>query len=1519
MKIYLYLQDRILDFDLPQEISGSYSFDQDNEEEAKLINIEARDNQWVLYSTTDVTVINNNQITSSIVLEKNKYYSLKREGKIYLIYVGSLSGNDIEAYQFDKNLKLAVGNGESSNIQYNCELFHGVVLTITYENNDIILRTNKPDLVYINNIVLQDNLYLVNIGDQINIYALKLLFLPYLLLINNPGDKRNLIVEQITGLRKYTFQVSPPKNIEIKDVDLYSEDSYYSKSPRIRKIIETKEIKLSPPPKSGNSQELPLILTIGPMLTMGISSMITFVNTVSKICLKKTTLGEQWPSLATSVVMLTAMILWPLVTNLYNKKLKKRQKEELIKKYTDYLCEKEQELGEELNNQKSILIENLITTNRCLELISKHSLDFWDKRIDQDDFLNVRIGFGRELLDVKVDYPEEGFTIEEDELRKKADEMVENYKYIENVPMGYSFNENRITAIMGPYVKRHMFTNNILLQFITFYSYEDLKIVIFTDEYSEYNWDYIKYLNHNFNNERTFRFFASTQEATKNLAEYLNVEVNNRQNIKVEYHKPHYIIVIDNYNRVKRFEFFKTLTELDDNLGFSFIIVEEKMSRLPSKCSNFIYLQENNEGIVLKNSYQKQEQMKFIDEIDYNINMMNVVRIESNIPIEFEKSFGKLPESISFLEMEKVGKIEQLNILNRWNNNDSTTSLRAEVGVDEQGDLMYLDLHEKFHGPHGLIAGTTGSGKSEFIITYILSLCINYSPDDVAFILIDYKGGGLALAFENKNIGVSLPHLAGTITNLDKAEMDRTLVSIDSEVKRRQQMFNVARDELGESTIDIYKYQRFYKEGRLKEPIPHLFIICDEFAELKSQQPEFMDNLISVARIGRSLGVHLILATQKPSGVVNDQIWSNSKFKVCLKVQDEADSKEMLKKPDAAYLKQAGRFYLQVGYDEYYALGQSGWCGAKYFPADKIVKQVDKSINFINECGQKIKSIQFSSGGRKEAQGEQLANIMNSIIESAEKVNKKARRLWLENIPNIILIENIEKKYNFTTIPYNVTAVIGEYDAPDKQKQGIVEYNYLEDGNTIVYGNDGSERENFLSILLFSTTKNHTSEEINFYIIDYGSESLRMYQHLPQIGGIVFSGEDEKYNNLFKMIKEELQNRKKLFSEYGGEYLNYLKNSRKTLPLEVIIMNNYDSIYEADQSLYDELPELIRDSERYGIIFIITCNSPNSVTSKISTNFHNIYAYKLKDIGDYTQVLSGKCKSAPREIEGRGLINIGGIYEFQTASIVENQEILNNYIMKFVEYQKSINLTRARRIPILPDIVRIDDVKSELINIKNVPIGISKNSLEIVNVDFTANIGNVITSNKLANTKNFIISLLIELKNLNNLNIFIIDPLKILAINTNYISNYYTDNLENVLDKLIGYLKELKENNVVQYGVILVYGINKFVSKLEDTKKMVEFTKLLKEYENISLIMVDDVNKIKEYMYEQWYKSIINVNDGIWIGRGISDQNLLHLSNVNREMTKELKNDMGYYIQEGGAILTKFIDFISKDGDGYNE
>lgn len=188
---------------------------------------------------------------------------------------------------------------------------------------------------------------------------------------------------------------------------------------------------------------------------------------------------------------------------------------------------------------------------------------------------------------------------------------------------------------------------------------------------------------------------------------------------------------------------------------------------------------------------------------------------------------------------------------------------------------------------------------------------------DVGFVIIDFKGGGMANQFKD------LPHMMGAITNIDGREINRSLLSIKAELVKRQSLFAQA------GVNHINDYIKLFKKGAVEQPLPHLIIIVDEFAELKAEFPDFMKELISAARIGRTLGVHLILATQKPAGVVDAQIWSNSKFKLCLKVQTKEDSNEVIKTPLAAEIVEPGRAYFQVGNNEIFELFQSAYSGVK--------------------------------------------------------------------------------------------------------------------------------------------------------------------------------------------------------------------------------------------------------------------------------------------------------------------------------------------------------------------------------------------------------------------------------------------------------------------------------------------------------------------------------------------------------------------------------------------------------------
>lgn len=172
-------------------------------------------------------------------------------------------------------------------------------------------------------------------------------------------------------------------------------------------------------------------------------------------------------------------------------------------------------------------------------------------------------------------------------------------------------------------------------------------------------------------------------------------------------------------------------------------------------------------------------------------------------------------------EMYGIHTLEELKAAERWKTHRTEQSLKAVIGQKAGCKDCILDVHEKYHGPHGLIAGTTGSGKSETLQTYILSLAVNYSPDDVGFFIIDYKGGGMANLFEG------LPHMIGAISNLSGNEIHRAMVSIKSENRRRQTVFNLA------GVNNINSYTKLVRSGEAELPVPHLFIVVDEFAELK--------------------------------------------------------------------------------------------------------------------------------------------------------------------------------------------------------------------------------------------------------------------------------------------------------------------------------------------------------------------------------------------------------------------------------------------------------------------------------------------------------------------------------------------------------------------------------------------------------------------------------------------------------------------------------------------------------------
>lgn len=1506
---------------LPRTVEGSYWITDKSGQ--KLVNIEGKMGYWQIVSNDFAKIVNSQYINfqndnmdvsdiekaviKKIILKEYSMHCicLKNSEQVFILYCSPVYEKDIFHIDLKKSSEISIGRGDNNNILYNNKLIKDTYARIFSENGKWMLE-NYDDRygTFINNEPIFDNVKSLENGDVIFIMGLKIIIVGSSIYVNNPQGK------VMYNCSEFSLEEDNPSNIlneniedDEDDVELYSDEDYFSRAPRIVDKIEREKIEIDGPPSQKEDNRMPAILTMGSSLSMGVMMVITMISTVDAYLDKTSTTKELVLKLIMSISMMIGMILIPIISRKYQKILDKRYEKERQQKYRKYINSKIIRVNEIMEKQHGILTKNYASAEECEQIVLSKDPRLWERKIEEQDFLSIRVGTGDVPLDIDVQYPRDSFSMADDELIKILNTIGQQSKILEDAPITVSLLNKNISAIItNKNFDINNYMKNIITQLVALHSYADLKLVFLLNKDNEEKWEYVKYLPHTWNETKSIRFFADDSNDIKQISRYLeDILIQRKEYSKDKYDyksfMPYYLIITDNYKKIEGLKIISDILKIRTNLGFSMLCITDDLTQLPNECQCFINMEDENSGIVFESENSSTTQKRFKTEEKQSYDFYNITKIISNIPIKYTLSGSmSLPESYSFLEMYDVGRIEQLNIYERWLTNDSTISLGVPIGIDSSGMPIVLDVHEKFHGPHGLIAGSTGSGKSEFIITYILSLAINYHPNDVNFILIDYKGGGLAGAFEKNNI--KLPHLVGTITNIDTIGLKRSLDSIQSELRKRQIMFNEAREKTDESTIDIYKYQKLYHDGVLDVPIPHLFIICDEFAELKQQQPDFMEELISVSRIGRSLGVHLILATQKPAGIVNDQIRSNSKFGVCLKVQSKSDSTDVIKKTDAATLKRAGQFYINVGNEEVFALGQSGWAGATYYPQDIIKKEVDTSLEVISNIGVTMKRVDNTKIKKVQSKGDQLTNLVKYIHKIAKEKGIKREKLWLDSIPENIYLDDLKEKYNYKINKKEVEVIIGEYDDPSNQRQGLLNLNLTNNGNLLIYGSADSGKETLLSTIIYNSIDSYSSQEVQFYIVDFGSEILKIYNKSPYVGDIAFINDEEKIDRLIEMVEREISHRKSLLAEYNGDYELYRKTTKKIIPMTVIIINNYSAFLENYERHEEAIQSITRECIKFRIVFIITVTSQRDLRYRLVQNFKQKLTLQLNNDDEYFYIYDKIGKKRPSHLFGRGLVELqGNIYEFQTAKICESDSIQEK-IKKQIETSRKENRIIAKPIPIMPKRVMLSNIKSFIKEFGNVPIGIAAKSLKVCTFNFKADFVNLILARNINDTIEYMHYFTKELALYKNINIY----------------NFNTEKQDN--DELKTELIKMDhEKSDEKQKLCIIIGIDRFIDNVLSGKEI--FESMLKEFyemKNCNFIIVDSATRIKNRQYDNWYKKYVSGDNGIWIGDGLNDQYILNISD-RRIIDNNCGNSFGYIVKKGNIMLLKFLGLVESGSE----
>jgi S-DNA-T family DNA segregation ATPase FtsK/SpoIIIE len=1394
---------------------------------------------------------------------------------------------------------LTIGGTEKCDIYINDSLLGRESVTLSIKNNKYYLTDNNTRYgVYVN-------------GKKIEEYC-EISSYDFFMIVGYSFYLKN---NQIYTSRNENLIINKLKYTDITDQKSAFKYPKFNRNTRVKYVIPSEEIELLQPEPKPQKPKKNLMLTLVPAFSM-------LVLTI----LLRGMMGGGGLFVLYSAITMTIGIIMSILTYVIDGRDYKKAVIKRKEKYLKYIEEKENEICEKRKNELRILEKIYKSIDENVNTVKTFGKELFERDINDEDFLFVRLGTGINEANCKVTYTKQEFKETEDDLVAIPEEMEKKYHYIQNSPIVSRFSESNAIGIVGQRNQLYDILKNITLDISTRHFYKDVKLFYMFKEDDCEKFAWLRWFRHVNNDNNSIRNLMYDEESKNYILENIYIELSKREAELLEKNDTKFttsfVVFIFDKKGIEKHPVSKYIETCSD-YNFTFVFFEEYEELLPKGCTEIVRFDNNNTGaLLLSDNGDAVSRFEYSQVSD---KVMEAVGLKlSAISVDEVSLESELTKNISLFELLNIMSVDDLDLNVRWSESKVYKSMAAPLGVKTKNEIVYLDLNEKHHGPHGLVAGTTGSGKSEILQSYILSMATLFHPYEVGFVIIDFKGGGMVNQFRD------LPHLIGSITNIDGREIDRSLMSIKAELRRRQAIFS----EYDVNHID--SYIKLYRDGKAKQPIPHLIIIVDEFAELKSEYPDFMKELISAARIGRSLGVHLILATQKPSGVVDNQIWSNSKFKLCLKVQTKEDSNEVIKTPLAAEIVEPGRAYLQVGNNEIFELFQSAYSGAKAIDVDGGNNNVFQLYK-LNLWGKR----QLIYSNKKTEEDKDVKNQLQAVIEyvnnhcSSNNLNKLPG-ICLPPLEEVIYLDTL--KYAEKDIVSGIVVTAGFYDDPEQQLQSELNIN-LSDSNTYIIGSSQSGKTTMLQTMIYSIMDNYTPFEANIYIIDCGNMAMKVFESSNHIGGIVLPAEEERMSNLFKMLHNEIAIRKTIFSSNSvGTFKAYKEAGFKNLPQMLLVIDNISAFREYYPTYDDEILNLSREGQSVGINIIATATQTSSLGYKSLSNFGTRIAFNCTDRGEYSNIFD-RCRIQPKDNQGRALFMIDKrIVEFQTALCVKgDKEIVRAEKLKaFVEINKAkYPNQKAKQIPQVPEILKGSEVfannRTEFATPYEIPIGIDYSSVAYRHLNLLTLGMMAILGREKSGKTNFIKHIMTTINKtiFNNMTeAYVFDSMERQLESVNdfgYVKQYTIDKadiaemIENILEELEDRQKDLMERRgtrpeaelLKEYPLILLVIENSsFIEEVSKNKELyAKFVKITKQLKNLKVAVIftnidnvavaynapEIIKQIKENKKAMLFEDVANSK---FVDVGIKQQ---------KEFSKPIKPGDGYLCFGGEVEKIKTI------------
>ena len=1006
------------------------------------------------------------------------------------------------------------------------------------------------------------------------------------------------------------------------------------------------------------------------------------------------------------MIFLLPMLLFSLMSPLMNMaagsqktRQVKRQWKQGDRKYRELLKTLRGQLREKVEEQRELsLLKD--PDNTDLEAFIRERTHLWERRPDDPDFLEVRVGLGTHPFTVEIQAPELDVTHPN---LAEVQKFQQEFALVKDVPCSVSLTKVKSLGITGPRQVVADFARGFLCQIAALHSPEDVRILGLFPTSQQQDWVWLKELPHTLplkqsKQSKLERLFAVGQEEADLLLNVLLEELSQRATRgdgetpapptatgNPESPLPHLVVMVHDYIEARKHPALNSAFKLGEQLGVSIIYLVAQEQAVPGECrgvvrildqSNLNYAAAGFAGETLQNVRPDIMEVAMARSIARELASLQIANEGDNA--------ADLPSNVRLLDLLGIDYADQVTV-EKWWNSPPFGRLRVPMGTGLNG-TVWIDFNDSAHGPHGIVAGTTGAGKSELLSSLIVGLALTHHPHLVNFVLVDFKGGAAFKPFEK------IPHTVGMVSDLSGRLTERALHALKSELRRREHILA----EANAKKISQYQAMRAQNPSAY-QPLPNLFIIIDEFAELAKEHPTFMEGLVSVVQKGRSLGVHLILATQKPTGAVNPNIWSNLKFRICLRVASVQDSRDMLGRSEAGLLPFSvpGRAYFQVGAEVFELLQSARISQKARVSNESVILEKQASMGAEEVTDQKV--------------------LMDLIEPYTDTIGADLFRPWPDPLPNRISLQEINSRHD---LPFPVepagasesgaprygwlTCPVGLVDLPVEQRQEPLMLDMArQGGHVLVAGASGSGKSVFLRTLITSLAQTHTPAQLHMYLVDYGGQALRVFEKMPHVGGIFGEADGEYIRRLLRKLHGIIEERKNICRDQQiDDFLTYQrrrqeKPSLPELPAVVLVIDKFIEFKQAFDKEMDMLLAIARFGRTYGVYLVLSVDRPIAVPSQLMSLIDLRIGLRLVEITD-SLIFLGKSDAAHLDpaVPGRGYRRGQTLDETHIALPVagEDDDEQNSFLIELVaEIAKEAEGQAAPPIQLLPEYVPIND------------------------------------------------------------------------------------------------------------------------------------------------------------------------------------------------------------------------------------